>query len=81
MKRGLDVYCEKPLAHSVYEVRQMRHWAAKQKAVTQMGTQIYNTGDNYRRVVELVQAGVLGKVGRVHVWKEGDSRIGHRRTG
>ena len=27
-----------------------------------MGTQIHNTGDNYRRVVELVQAGVLGKV-------------------
>ncbi len=79
LKRGLDVYCEKPLAHSVYEVRQMRNWAAKQKAVTQMGTQIHNTGDNYRRVVELVQAGVLGKVGRVHVWKEGDSRIGHGR--
>ena len=23
MKRGLHVYCEKPLAHSIYEVRQM----------------------------------------------------------
>ncbi len=79
LKRGLDVYCEKPLAHSVYEVRQMRNWAAKQKAVTQMGTQIHNTGDNYRRVVELVQAGALGKVTRVHVWKDGDSRLGHGR--
>jgi predicted dehydrogenase len=79
LKRGLDVYCEKPLAHSVYEVRQIRNWAAKQKAVTQMGTQIHNTGDNYRRVVELIQAGALGKVTRVHVWKEGDARLGHGR--
>jgi len=77
LKRGLDVYCEKPLAHSVSEVRQIRDWAAKKKAVTQMGTQIHNTGDNYRRVVELVQGGVLGKVQRVHVWKDGDSRLGH----
>ncbi|MEX2119186.1 MAG: Gfo/Idh/MocA family oxidoreductase [Pirellulales bacterium] len=67
LKRGLDVYCEKPLAHSVYEVRQIRNWTAKQKAVTQMGTQIH-AGDNYRRVVELVRAGVLGPIERVHVW-------------
>jgi predicted dehydrogenase len=70
LRRGLDVYCEKPLAHSVYEVRQMRDMTAKQKAVTQMGTQIH-AGDNYRRAVEIVQGGVLGKVNRVHVWMGG----------
>src|SRR5438874_6740105 len=42
--------------------------AARQRVVTQMGTQIHNTGDNYRRVVEIVQAGVLGPIRRVHVW-------------
>ncbi|MCA9196795.1 MAG: Gfo/Idh/MocA family oxidoreductase [Planctomycetales bacterium] len=67
LQKGLDVYCEKPLAHNVYEVRKMREWAKKQNAVTQMGTQIH-AGDNYRRVVELVQAGVVGPVRRVHVW-------------
>ncbi|KKM00990.1 hypothetical protein LCGC14_1798880, partial [marine sediment metagenome] len=41
LRRGLDVYCEKPLAHSVYECRQMRNLAAEKKAVTQMGTQIH----------------------------------------
>ena len=61
LKRGLDVYCEKPLAHSVYEVRQMRNEAAGQKAVTQMGTQIH-AGENYRRVVEIIKAGQIGPV-------------------
>jgi hypothetical protein len=46
------VYCEKPLAHSVQEVRLMMQTAAKEKVVTQMGTQIH-AGDNYRRVVEM----------------------------
>jgi hypothetical protein len=32
-----------------------------------MGTQIH-AGDNYRRVVEIVQAGILGDVEEVHVW-------------
>lgn len=68
MKRGLHVYCEKPLAHSVWEVRQMREAAAKNKVATQMGTQIH-AGEHYRRAVEIVQGGVIGKVARVHVWQ------------
>lgn len=79
LKRGLDVYCEKPLAHSVYEVRQMREWAARQKAVTQMGTQIH-AGDNYRRVVEIVEAGLLGKIERVHVWLGSGARDDGKRV-
>jgi predicted dehydrogenase len=77
LRRGLDVYCEKPLAHSVYEVRQMRNVAAEQKAVTQMGTQIH-AGDNYRRVVEIIKAGQIGPVSRVHVWMGGGIRPGVR---
>ncbi|HZZ82229.1 MAG TPA: Gfo/Idh/MocA family oxidoreductase [Gemmataceae bacterium] len=61
------VYCEKPLAHSVQEVRLMMEAAAREKLVTQMGTQIH-AGDNYRRVVEIVQAGSLGAIRRVKVW-------------
>jgi len=75
LRRGLDIYCEKPLAHSVHEVRQMREEAARNKAVTQMGTQIH-AGDNYRRVVEIVQAGQIGPVSRVHVWMGGAIRPG-----
>lgn len=64
---GKHVYCEKPLCHNVGEVRAVQKLAAEKKAITQMGTQIH-AGDNYRRVVEIVQSGVLGKINRVHLW-------------
>ncbi|MBX3413597.1 MAG: Gfo/Idh/MocA family oxidoreductase [Pirellulales bacterium] len=68
LKAGLDVYCEKPLAHSVWEVRQVRELAKQHNAVTQMGTQIH-AGDNYRRVVELIKSGAIGPVRKVLVWQ------------
>jgi predicted dehydrogenase len=67
MRARKHVYCEKPLAHSVQEVRLMMEVAAREKVVTQMGTQIH-AGDNYRRVVEIVQSGQLGAIRRVKVW-------------
>jgi predicted dehydrogenase len=45
----------------------MMRTAAETKRITQMGTQIH-AENNYRRVIEIVQAGILGKVERVHVW-------------
>ena len=77
MRRGLDVYCEKPLAHSVHEVRVMRETAREHGRVTQMGTQIH-AEDNYRRAVEIVQAGIIGEVRRVHVWLGGKPNRGRR---
>jgi predicted dehydrogenase len=67
LRSGRHVYCEKPLAHSVEEVRLVTETAAKEKRVTQMGTQIH-AGANYRRVVELIQSGAIGPVKEVHVW-------------
>ena len=67
MKAGHHLYCEKPMTHTVSEARAMAETAAKHKRVTQMGTQIH-AGDNYRRVVELVQKGAVGPVDEVHVW-------------
>ncbi len=67
MKLGKHCYCEKPLTHSVYEARVMAETARDKKLVTQMGTQIH-AGDNYRRVVELVQKGAVGTIREVHVW-------------
>src|SRR5262245_4764920 len=67
LRAGLHVYCEKPLTHTVHEARLVAATAKKMNRVTQMGTQIH-AGDNYRRVVEVVQSGAIGSVEEVHVW-------------
>jgi predicted dehydrogenase len=67
LQRKKHVYCEKPLTHSVREARIITEAARKAGVATQMGTQIHATA-NYRRVVELVQAGAIGPVSEVHVW-------------
>jgi predicted dehydrogenase len=77
LKSGRHVYCEKPLAHDVFEVRAVTNAAARYKLATQMGTQIHATA-NYRRVVELIEKEAIGPVNEVHVWCErvwfGDGR-------
>src|SRR5438105_9033653 len=67
LQRKKHVYCEKPLTHSVREARIITEAARAAGVATQMGTQIHATG-NYRRVVELVQAGTVGPVREAHVW-------------
>jgi predicted dehydrogenase len=68
LRLGKHVYCEKPLTHTVFEARTVAGLAAaNKKLATQMGTQIH-AGDNYRRVVELVQSGAIGAVSECHVW-------------
>lgn len=64
---GRHLYCEKPLARTISETRIITETARKYKRVTQLGTQIH-AGNNYRRVVELVQSGAVGPVREVHVW-------------
>ena len=67
MRLGKHVYCQKPMTHTVWEARQMRLIAKEKGVCTQMGNQ--GTAENgLRRAVELVRAGVLGKVTEVHVW-------------
>ncbi len=67
MKRGKHVYCEKPLSHSVYESRVAAQTAKEHGVATQLGTQIH-AGENYRRVVEIIQSGAIGPVRECHVW-------------
>ncbi len=67
---GKDVYGEKPLSYSVREGQKMQKALNRYDRIFQLGTQIH-AGDNYHRVVELIQAGAIGKVHTVRLWKTG----------
>jgi hypothetical protein len=64
---GKHVFCEKPLAHSVAEAREIREIARHTKLATQVGTQGGSTA-TFRRSMEVIQAGVLGQIQEVHCW-------------
>ena len=67
LRAGKHVYCEKPLTHTVAEARLIAETARDMGVATQLGTQIH-AGSNYRRCVEIIQAGVIGDVTEAHVW-------------
>ena len=61
MKLGKHVYCEKPMAHSIGEVRLMMKTARKCKVMTQLGNQGHS-GESIRLLCEYVWAGAIGNV-------------------
>jgi predicted dehydrogenase len=69
---GKDVYGEKPLSYDVKEGQVMLKQLNKHDRIFQLGTQIH-AGDNYHRVVEIIQSGAIGKVHTVRLWKTGFS--------
>jgi predicted dehydrogenase len=73
-KAGKDVFVEKPLSYSIGEGRAMVKAARANNRVTQMGNHIHNDLPNYRRVVELVKSGAVGKIQRVAVWKTSENK-------
>jgi predicted dehydrogenase len=79
MKRGCHVYVEKPLVRTVWEVRRFAEVAKAAGVMTQMGNNGNGT-DAQRRMIEVLQSGVLGEVSEVHVstdrpiWPQGLDR-------
>ncbi len=65
MLMGKHCYCEKPLAHSPWECRQLTDIARKMDVATQLGNQRH-AKDGMRRIVEAVQSGVIGDVKDVY---------------
>jgi len=65
IKRGKHVYCQKPLAHSIHEVRQLMAAARKHNVVTQLGNQGHST-ESIRVFCEWIWAGAIGKVHTIH---------------
>jgi predicted dehydrogenase len=67
IKAGKHVYCEKPLAHTIYETRMVAQAAREAKVVTQMGNQ-GQAFESPRLLCEWLWDGVIGPVREVHVW-------------
>ncbi len=67
MLSGKHVYCQKPLTHGIWEARMLAQLARQTGVKTQMGNQAH-ANDHMRRVVELIRAGLIGKVREIHAW-------------
>ncbi len=79
MRAGKHVYCEKPLAHNVWEARQIARVAKKTGAATQLGNNGHsNLG--IRQTCEWIWDGAIGTVREVHAWV-GASRWNKHLTG
>ena len=65
IKSGKHVYCEKPLAHSVFEVRALVKAAQEAKVITQLGNQGHSF-DSIREFREMLDSGAIGAVNEVH---------------
>ena len=62
---GKATFCQKPLAHNIYECYALARAAREKKVLTQMGNQGH-CGDNIREVCEHIWAGSIGKVTETH---------------
>ncbi len=67
MNAGKHVYCQKPLTHGIWEARMLAQIARENGIKTQMGNQAH-AQDHMRHCVELIQAGLIGKVKEIHAW-------------
>jgi predicted dehydrogenase len=65
IQRGKHVYCEKPLAHAVHEVRQLMKAAKEKKVVTQLGNQGHSF-ETIRQFCEWIWDGAIGNVHTIH---------------
>jgi len=64
---GKHLYCEKPLAHSLHEIRAITEAARAQGIATQLGNQGHSS-DSIRQFVEMIHSGAIGAVREVHAW-------------
>jgi len=67
IKMGKHVYCEKPLAHSIHEVRKLTEAAREAKVATQLGNQ-GQASEEARLVCEFIWDDAIGPVRELHSW-------------
>ncbi len=69
MQMGKHVYCEKPLTHTIGEVRMITKAARESNVATQMGNWGHANPDA-RLINEWIWDGAIGNVRAVHVWTD-----------
>jgi len=69
LSMGKHVFVEKPLAHSLWEIRTLQKLAASKGLITQMGNQGH-AFEGARLVKEWYQAGLIGQVKEVITWTD-----------
>ncbi len=69
MRRGYHVYLQKPMAHTISQVRTLTKAAEKYEVVTQLGVQGHSL-EGLRLLKEWLDAGVIGNVLDVHLWTD-----------
>src|SRR6185369_17110401 len=74
IRAGKHVYCQKPLAHTLHECRELTKAAHAAGVATQMGNQGH-ASEGARLTNEWIQAGVIGDVAMVHVWSDRAGRL------
>ena len=79
MEAGADVYCQKPISADVIEGEAMLATARKLGRVVQIGTQRRSTPHWIQAKKEIVDAGLLGKVGLVEMCCYYPMRMGGNR--
>ncbi|MDR3229084.1 MAG: Gfo/Idh/MocA family oxidoreductase, partial [Puniceicoccales bacterium] len=67
MQQGKHVYVQKPLCHSVDQVRRLAKAAIDTKVVTSMGNQGHSSS-HIRMVREWFEAGLFGKISKIDAW-------------
>ena len=68
LRLGKHVYCAKPIAHSVAEVRKIREAVlGAKRLVTKSSVQSSGT-EGARATTELLNAGAIGPVRELHIW-------------
>jgi hypothetical protein len=70
IRAGKHVFCEKPLTRTVDESRVLRELAKEHNVATSMGNQGTASGQ-FRRALELIRDGTIGRIKEVHVWNTG----------
>ncbi len=69
LQHGKHIYLQKPLAHSIAEVRKLTEAAREAKVQTQMGNQGHSS-DEIRMLYEWIADGAIGPVREVYAWSD-----------